>query len=329
MSVASVVDAPGWTRRRPGWVVVAGKEFADHLLSARFIVLIGLLGLVAVGTVFGAAGELRDVAQDASESGLSLFLRLFTVSAPPVPFSFMTFLGFLAPILGIAYGFDAISGEVSEGTLPRLVSQPIHRDDVINGKLVAGLATIGVIVLVISLIVGGLGILMLGITPSAADMGRLGVWILATMVYVAVWLALAMLTSVTMRSAATSAIVAIGVWLILVLFGPLLAQLGSDLISPIDPADPMTQISNAQTELNLSRISPAVLYDEASTALLIPEVRTLGIVTFAQADRAIPTSLSSGQSLLLVWPQLVGMVAITVVLFAVAYIRFMRQEIRA
>ena len=40
----------------------------------------------------------------------------------------------------IAFGFDDISGERSEGTLPRLVSQPIYRDDVINGKFAAGLA---------------------------------------------------------------------------------------------------------------------------------------------------------------------------------------------
>ena len=59
--------------------------------------------------------------------------------------SFAGLVALLGPVLGIAFGFDAISSERSEGTLPRLVSQPIHRDDVINGKFVAGLAVITMI----------------------------------------------------------------------------------------------------------------------------------------------------------------------------------------
>jgi len=327
---AQTVDQPiPWTRKQPGWMVVARKELADHLLSVRFVALLAVLGLAAVGTVFGAARALGDVAQAASESGVSLFLRLFTVNADPVPFSFMTFLGFLTPILGIAYGFDAISGEVAQGTLSRLVAQPIHRDDVINGKFVAGIGVIGIIMTVVTMIVAGLGIALLGIVPSPSDLARLLVWLLATMVYVSVWLALATLTSVTMRGAAASAMVSIGIWLVLTLFGALLAQLAADVVSPVDAADPVTTVTNAQTEVNLSRISPVVLYDDAATAMLIPEVRTLGVVTYAQVDRALPSSLSSGQSLLLVWPQLVGMVAASVVLFALAYISFMRREVRA
>jgi ABC-2 type transport system permease protein len=318
-----------WSRQRPGWMTVAKKEFADHLLSARFLAMISILGLVAVGTVYGAAQSLGDVAQDASSAGVGLFLRLFTVNADPVPFSFITFLGFLAPILGIAYGFDTISGEVSQGTLPRLVAQPIHRDDVINGKFVAGLGAISVIMTTVTLIVAGLGILMLGIVPTASDVIRLLVWLIATMAYVSIWLALATLMSVVFRGSATPAVVCIGIWLVVTLFGGLLAQLGADVLSPVNAADPASTLHNAQTELTLSRLSPAVLYDDASTALLIPEVRTLGIITYQQIDRAVSSSLTAGQSVLLVWPQIVGMIALTVVLFAAAYVIFMRREVRA
>jgi ABC-2 type transport system permease protein len=318
-----------WSRQRPGWTVVARKEFADHLLSARFLAMISILGLVAVGTVYGAAQSLGDVAQDASSAGIGLFLRLFTVNADPVPFSFITFLGFLAPILGIAYGFDTISGEVSQGTLPRLVAQPIHRDDVINGKFVAGFGAIGVILVTVTLIVAGLGILLLGIVPTAGDVVRLLVWLVATMAYVGIWLALATLMSVVFRGSAAPAVVCIGIWLVVTLFGGLLAQLGADVLSPVNAGDPASTLHNAQTELTLSRLSPAVLYDDASTALLIPEVRSLGVITYAQIDRAVSSSLTAGQSVLLVWPQIVGMIALTVVLFAIAYVIFMRREVRA
>ena len=35
------------------------------------------------------------------------------------------------------------------------------------------------------------------------------------------------------------------------------------------------------------------------------------------------------QSILLVWPQIVALVALTVVMFALAYVLFLRQEVRA
>ncbi len=317
-----------WIRRKPGWSVVGRKEFADHILSVRFVALLILLGLVAIGSVYAAARELRSVAP-AAEGIEGMFLRLFTVQADPIPFSFLTFIGFLAPILGIAFGFDAVNGERSQGTLPRLLSQPIHRDDVINGKFVAGLSVVGLIIVVVSTVVAGLGIVLLGIVPTVAEATRLIVWLIAAIVYVGVWLALATLCSVWLRQASTSAMVAIGIWLVVALFGALAAQLVADAVSPISSSDPDSAFSNAQVELVVGRLSPIVLYEETATALLNPEVRSLGLVTLSQIDRAIVSDLSLGQSLLLVWPQLVGLSAATVVMFAIAYIAFMRQEVRA
>ena len=128
---------------RAGWLVVAGKEFADHLRSARFYVLLALLGLVGVGTTYVAADAIRSVGE-AATGVPSIFLKPFLLGQDPIP-SFVALIGFIVPVLGIAFGFDAVSGERAEGTLPRLVSQPIYRDDVINGKFAAGLAVIGLI----------------------------------------------------------------------------------------------------------------------------------------------------------------------------------------
>lgn len=316
-------------QRSRGWRVVAGKELADHLLSARFIVLLIILSLAAAGAVYAAASGIRDVAPQASGTP-ALFLRLFTISADPMPFSFFALIGFLAPILGIAFGFDAVNGERAQGTLPRLVAQPIHRDDVINGKFVAGLVVIGVMLTTLVLLVAGLGIFRLGIVPSASEAIRLFLWLVAAILYVGFWLAFATLCSVALRRAASSAMVAIATWLVLALFAALLVQLLADVIAPAPASASNAQIlRNAQVEQNLSRVSPITLYDEATTALLDPEVRSVGVVTIQQLDRAIVTDLSLEQSLLLVWPQVVGMIALTVACFAIAYVLFMRQEIRA
>ena len=61
--------------------------------------------------------------------------RLFTVSDGTLP-SFVLFINFLGPLLGIALGFDAVNSEQNKGTLSRMLSQPIHRDCIINAKFV-------------------------------------------------------------------------------------------------------------------------------------------------------------------------------------------------
>ena len=51
--------APERSVPRAGWMVVAGKEFADHLLSARFVVLLIVLGLAAAIPLYFAADAIR------------------------------------------------------------------------------------------------------------------------------------------------------------------------------------------------------------------------------------------------------------------------------
>ena len=56
--------------------------------------------------------------------------------------------------------------------------------------------------------------------------------------------------------------------------------------------------------LNLLRFAPSMLFNEATTTLLMPSVRSLGPLTMEQVHGAIPSPLPLGQSLLIVWPQL-------------------------
>ena len=43
----------------------------------------------------------------------------------------------------------------------------------------------------------------------------------------------------------------------------------------------------------------------------------------------LPNPLSLGQSLLLVWPQVTGLLVLTLVCFAISYVRFLREELRS
>lgn len=308
--------------------MVAHKELADNLLSVRFFVLLIVLGLAAVAAVSSAASAIRDAAPVASGMP-SPFLLLFTSAPKQIP-SFVDLVGFLGPLVGIAFAFDAINNERSQRTLPRLVAQPLHRDDIINGKFVAGLAVVGVTLVAVTAIVGAVGIVRLGITPGPEDVARLIVYLVLAVVYIGVWMAFALLCSVTMRRAATSALVAIAVWLILTLFGTLLASLLAGVISPADASSAVAdQIANIRTEHTLSLLSPLTLYTESTAVMLNPAVRAVGVILPQQTDQAVAGTLPLDQSLLVVWPQIVALVAVCVVLFAIAYVVFLRQEVRA
>ena len=94
----------------------------------------------------------------------------------------------------------------------------------------------------------------------------------------------------------------------------------------LSPAEIM---SCNETILNLLRIAPSQLYSDATTTLLMPSVRSLGPVTMEQMAGAVPAPLPFKESLMIVWPQVSGLLAATVVCFAVSYLLFMRREIRS
>jgi ABC-2 type transport system permease protein len=154
------------------------------------------------------------------------------------------------------------------------------------------------------------------------------VWLVLAVVYVGFWQALATLASVLARRASTSALIPVGTWLVLTLFGSFIFGAVAGLVAPRDGTT-QAEVAYLQAEQTVSQISPITLFQQGSTVLLDPEVRTVGLVTLEQVDRAIISELNLTQSLLVVWPQLVILVAMTAAMFALAYIAFLRQEVRA
>ena len=316
-----------------GWRVVAAKELGDHLLSVRFIVLLLVLGLTAAIPLYFAAGQIRDAAPNVSGAAAA-FIYLFALSAEEIQNqSVFTFIAIVAPLLGLAFAFDAVNGERSEGTLPRLLSQPIHRDDVINGKFAAGMAVIGLVIVSVVVLIASFGLLRLGIVPHPQELLRLCIWVGATFLYVALWLAFGLLLSVLIRRAATAALVGFGVWLVLTIFGGLITQFLGGLLTPAADASDEAILGSIHLQEMIQRLLPSTIYNEISLVLLRPDATQLGtpatIDQIQQAQQRIPSLLSLDQSLLLIWPHVVALVGLTVACFAGAYVAFMRQEVRA
>ena len=65
-------------------------------------------------------------------------------------------------------------------------------------------------------------------------------------------------------------------------------------------------------------------------AILNPSTRTLGPIYLSQLQGAVMGApLPLGESLIIAWPQIVGLIAATILLFVAGYVVFQRQEVRA
>jgi ABC-2 type transport system permease protein len=313
-----------------GLGVVTQKELSDHLSSVRMLVIELLVVVTGVAIVLVSLQQIRDVtAEDPF-----LLLRVFTRSGEGISFVFV--LTLLVPLIAIGLGFDLVNSEYNQRTLSRILSQPIYRDALLFGKFLAGLATIAISLTALWMIVLGLALATLGVPPNGEELLRAVLMLLVTIAYAGVWLALAMLFSVLFRSAATAALSALGLWLFISILWPMLSGHLVNVFAPLQAGSADELLSGLAIRQAVMRLSPGALFGEIVTVLLDPSVRSTQQSQLAAMGLALvePGSIPGAplpllQSLLIVWPQIVSLIAGTIVLFVIGYVIFQRQEVRA
>jgi ABC-2 type transport system permease protein len=302
------------------------KELSDHLTSIRMTVLTLFVIVFGAFPVASSLQTLRTVVG----ADAYLYLRIFTIEPEQVPISFITALNFIIPLMAIGLGFDSVNSEFNRRTLSRVLSQPIYRDALLLGKFLGGLTTLAVGLLALWLIVFGAGLLLLGIPPRGVEVARAFGFLFVAIAYGGVWLAISMLFSVIFRSTATSALCALGTWLFFFILWPMIANALVLGFAPREITTVDQYVGIQQFAIAIQRLSPGTLFSEALLGLLNPETRTLGFMLPQQMQGAIPNApLPLDQSLLLIWPQVTGLIAGMIVVFAAAYVVFQREEVRA
>src|SRR5438270_5386609 len=301
-------EPPGRRRRGSPWTglgTVIAKETADHLSGVRMVVIEALVFLVALVLAWFSTQTIRESIGQSQ----FLFLRLLTIQPEPIPFSFIGMVGLVTPIIAIALGFDAINAEFNQRTLSRILAQPIYRDAFLFGKFLARLLSLTIALVSLWLLVLGLGFIRLGLPPSFEELMRMLGFLLATIAYGGVWLALALLFSVLFRAPATAALASLGLWLVFALFWTvMITPLLSTVIA--GPSEGLfgPSLAYMQTQQILDRISPNTLYSETALALLQPQTRALGPVFVSQLRGALlGAPLPVSQTFILIWPQVPGL----------------------
>jgi ABC-2 type transport system permease protein len=317
-----------------GIITIFRKEMEDHFSSTRFLLISALIVMVGVIIASMVGMSIQEESKGMAKPTL-LFLWLFTSTGKL--FSFVQFIGFFGPLIGIFLGFDSINRERVLRTLSKLISQPIYRDSIINAKFLSGVALIAIVLVAIILIISGLGIRLIGVVPGVEEVWRLVIYLITSILYISFWLGISILFSVIFRSSATSALASLAIWIFFSFFVSLGAGFLADAITPISQSgtgvNPELIVKHEQVQRITSLFSPMTLYSDATTTILDPMRKTTrSLVLMGPLERLslsrFQNPLPLLQSLFLVIPHLISIVAITVLCFGICYLVFMRQEIR-
>lgn len=194
--------------------IVFEKEFKDLLRSKRLI-------LIMVTFILSYVISIGSFVVMFNEQGIPIPRNIMNL----VLGSLVNYLSLIASIIGIALGFDAISGEHEKGTLRIVLSQPIFRDEFVIGKFLAALAVISfALVLATSLSLSS-AVIMLGLTLKYEDIARTMLMVLFSILLALAYYSISVLLSTVFKKSSTSALVSISLLIIFFVILPVLSTI--------------------------------------------------------------------------------------------------------
>ena len=210
-----------------------------------------------------------------------------------------------------------------------VLSQPIYRDALINGKFLAGLTTIAVMLASIIVIILVLELIVFGIIPTIPELARIGLFFILCIIYIGFcwdW----EFFSIVFKQTATSVLVLIMVWISFSFFILIVAYVIADQIAPVNREATLEFIArNQEIRSVIMRISSLILFQKSTTAILNSSIRIFGITSALRSQEVIPSPLRIGQSLLVAWSQFISLIALILICFAISYVVFIRLEIHS
>jgi ABC-2 type transport system permease protein len=222
---------------------IAGKEVSDSFSSRRFLLILALFTLFSLASAWmGIQSYQQELEQFRSGGGwapekptlLDVFAPMLSLNMP-----------LAAGILALLLSYDAVSKEREEGTVELLLSYPVYRDEVINGKFLADLFTLSLALLFAYGLTSGLAVYMTGQIPGINVFIRLSFIWLGTIVYMAFFMALGSLFSTVFRSSWRS-LIAGTIILLLSVATPFIAGFAARQLYEYDPSG-NTQVMEART----------------------------------------------------------------------------------
>lgn len=327
--------------------IISQKEFSDHIRSNRLIFILIIFCLIlGIKAANGVADYNESL--EAYKSGTGS-LVIYLPSAVEVFSEIVDAIGSegFGLIVGLALGFDLVSGEKEGRTLKTILSQPLYRDELINGKAIGGIAALVIISATGFFIVIAV-MLILGIVPVFEELLGIGILWILTLLFMITAFSLALMTSVLTKTSSNSLILSLAIIFLILFVLPLgVNNIATELLigqPPLPSSDSFsTGISKYQEKQNEYNAEKKAIID-LSTSISIKEVYediTFPIVApssyqismnLRNSKDPYSSAMSEKPGIWSIIKDQLGIVIIfimwPVIFFGIAYIRFMRLDLR-
>ncbi len=358
-----------------GIFVVAKKEFLDHVMGKKFLVILAILMIISFLAMHQGVESYNKQLESYKERTAEIDEHPEGMSPGWMPekpsvlfvFQMMSMLfGILYAILAIAIGFNLISGEKESGSLKSLLSHPVFRDTIINGKALGGMGALGFAMLVMTLLSIGI-LMMLGIMPTGDEFVRILVFMGFTLLFMFSFFAIALMCSTIAKNSTRAITYTLVIFIVISFVMPIAGtfvgmQLAGDMpehpgmgrqeinesggegISKEEQIEEQERIreewqeefqeywdkvmgvqemfSIADPKSNFEKVSSAVLNPGFQSSTVSFGSRSTTMITGSRAETSILEALG------MVWKNLLVLLVFPVIMFAIAYAKFMRMDIR-
>ncbi|MDQ1273720.1 MAG: type transport system permease protein [Planctomycetota bacterium] len=222
--------------------VIAKKEFFDSIRSKTFLIIFGIfLVLMLVSSVTGINNYDKQLDQyqkfqveNQNPDKNSVFTDFPEPKLTAVVFQEMvTNIGLIGAILAIILGYNTVSGEKERGNLKLLLSYPLYREDVVNGKF---LGKIGVLILTLAVtsILSIACALVMGMNLTGSDLVAIILFMVISTLYLITFLGISIFFSTVSKSGTSSILNSFMFWILSTMIITSFSGIVADAMVPID-----------------------------------------------------------------------------------------------
>ncbi|HJH25278.1 MAG TPA: ABC transporter permease [Methanophagales archaeon] len=340
---------------------VVKKEFIDHLTSRKFILILALFLIISAVAMEQGIGDynkrLEDYKEQISQVGEEEEGFYLMPKKPSILFIFQRMrwqMPLFGAILAIAMGFDLVTREKESRSLKSLLSHPVYRDEIINGKALGGILALVFAVGIAFLILFAM-LLLFSIVPDLDEFWRIALFGAVTVLCLLTYFSIALMASTVSKDSGRALMYAFVILLILSFGVPMLGEMAIKSAVGEQPERPEVQKPRVIDTEHPSEegeeweryYEELEAYNEKKSAfrdafrIFSPESH-YGMVAVSLTDPYV-TEVHSGSwhssytpgettsiqdSLEKVWKSIFALIILPVVFFAFAYIKFMRMDIR-
>ncbi len=243
---------------------IARKEILSNLLSYKFFIVLLLMVLLVATSLFIMHRDFRQRMADyqvvrpkpgdpialVAPNPMAIFAkglddamtRSFEVSVIgidvragqssgniiysffPAP-DFLYVVRVVLSLVALLFGFDQVSREREQGTLKLILGSSVSRAKVLAGKWIGNFLSLAVPFLLVTFLAAALLMFDPNVQFSAGQLGRLALILVLSLLYLGFFLSLGILVSALTKRAATSVVILLFLWSLLVFIIPNLGTL--------------------------------------------------------------------------------------------------------